>query len=408
LGRRPSKPPTDVAALSTRLTARQRSAAAIAAATALNLPFGTIYAFSVFLAPMEAMLGIGRAQMTSVFGLATISLTVGMNVTPWLYRRFSPVVVLLAAGAGSAAGLWLTAVATGIAQFAVGYGLLFGLGGGIGFLVVQQGVNQTVATRSGLVNGYVVGLYPLGAMIGAPLFGWAIAAHGLRATLGGLATAVALSTLVAVWLIHVADIRMLEDSANAPARGERHWPIFARMFTVFLLAAAAGLTVMSQAAGIVQAYGGRTALAVGATTLITGLIASARVGGGWLVDRYPFPHVAAGAHLWSLAGALLLTALPGPQVAVPALAMIGMGYGVISGASAGAIPTYWHRDEFGRVASRIYIAWCVAAISLPVVAGWLYDRTHGYGAAVMIAAAGNVLGIVVSLGLPRRADRLVE
>ena len=38
----------------------------------------------------------------------------------------------------------------------LGYGLLFGLGGGVGFIVVQQGVNQTVRTKTGLVNGYVI------------------------------------------------------------------------------------------------------------------------------------------------------------------------------------------------------------------------------------------------------------
>ena len=54
-----------------------RGAAAIAAATALNLPFGTLYAFSVFLEPMERLLGVGRAEMSIVFALATITLTVG-------------------------------------------------------------------------------------------------------------------------------------------------------------------------------------------------------------------------------------------------------------------------------------------------------------------------------------------
>jgi len=384
-------------------SARRRAAAAIAAATALNLPFGTIYAFSVFLRPMESMLAIGRAQMSFVFGLATITLTVGMNVAPWLYRRISPVPLLLGAGLGSAIGLWLTAGATGLAELALGYGVLFGFGGGVGFIVVQQGVNQTVATGSGLVNGYVVGLYPLGAMIGAPVFGWAIDAHGLRATLAGLGATVFVTTAAAAWLVHVAGIRMRDASGPTGGDGERHWAVFSRLFAVFFLAAAAGLTVMSQAAGIVQAYGGRTALALGATTLITGAIAAARIGGGWLVDRFSMPRVAAAAHVWSLAGALLLTFWPGPLVAVPALAMIGMGYGFISGATAGAIARYWHRNDFGRVASRIYIAWCVAAISLPVLAGWLFDRTQGYGAAVMIAAAGNLLGAIVSLGLPRDA-----
>ena len=383
------------------LTPLQRSLVAIAAATAMNLPFGTIYAFSVFLKPMEALMGIGRAEMTLIFGLAACTLTVGMNLAPMLYRTLPPATLIAIAGAGSAAGLYLTASATGFAELALGYGVLFGLGGGIGFIVVQQGVNQTVKTKIGLVNGYVIALYPLGAMIGAPLFGWAIARHGLRPTLLALAFTVLAASLLTAMLLRLADIRMHDAAPAAVRDDDRRWPIFLRLFAVFFLAAAAGLTVMSQAAGIVQAYGGQTLMALGATTAITGAIAVARLTGGWLVDRFAVPQVAAGAHLFSLTGAILLSLWPGPVMAIGALAMIGMGYGFISGSTAGAIAQYWHRNAFGRVASQLYIAWCVAAVSLPVLAGWLYDQTQGYGTAVMIAAAGNVLGALLSLGLPR-------
>jgi len=142
--------------------------------------------------------------------------------------------------------------------------------------------------------------------------------------------------------------------------------------------------------------------------LITGMIAAARIGGGWLVDRFAIPHVAVGAHLWSFAGALILTLWPGPLVAVPALVMIGMGYGFVSGLCAGAIGQYWSKNAFGGVAGRRYIAWCVAAISLPVLAGWLYDRTQGYGTVVMIGAGVNMLGVQVARGLPSPRYRSVR
>lgn len=382
-----------------------QAVAAIAAATALNLPFGTIYAFSVFLRPMEALLGIGRTQMSIVFGLATITLTLGMNLAPWLYRRLSSWNSVLIAGAISALGLWLAAAATSFTELLIGYGLMFGIGGGVGFIVVQQGVNQTVLRRRGLANGYVIALYPLGAMIGAPLFGWAIGVWGLRATLAALGVTILLASLLAASLIKKTGVHTNRPEGAEQGDGDRQWGVFLRLFAVFFLAAAAGLTVMSQAAGIIQAYGGRTALALGATTLITAAIAAARIGGGWLVDRFPVPAVASAAHLWSLAGALLLTAIPGPLVAVPALAMIGMGYGLISGMTAAAIGSYWRADDFGRVAGRMYIAWCVAAVSLPVLAGWIFDRTQGYGVTVMIAAVGNVLGAWLARGLPRPVAR---
>ena len=85
--------------------------------------------------------------------------------------------------------------------------------------------------------------------------------------------------------------------------------------------------------------------------------------------------------------------------------MIGCGYGFVSGMTAGAIAQYWHRNAFGRVAGQIYVAWCLAAITLPMVAGWLFDRTQGYHGAMMLAAGVNLLGAALSLSLPRRAGR---
>lgn len=384
-----------------RLTPGQRTAAALAAATVFFLPSGTLYAFSVFLVPMEALLGVGRTAMSAVFALAAVTLTVGMNLAPRLYRTISPARLALACGLCSGAGLLLTALATTFAQFVLGYGVLFGFGAGVGFIVMQQGVNQTVSTHRGLANGYVVSLYPLGAMIGAPLIAWSLAASGLRFTLLALAVAMLAGGVLASALIRLAAIRMHDASDDAGYGADPQWPLFLRLSMVFFLAAAAGLMVMSQVAEIVRAYGGATVLAVGATTLITGAIAAARLGGGWLVDRYPVPFVAAGAHLWSFGGVAMLAFWPEPQVAVPALAMIGMGYGFVSGLTAGAIARYWHRNAFGSVASRLYIAWCVAALSLPVFAGWLYDQTQGYRAAVLIAGGVNLLGVYFSAGLPR-------
>jgi MFS family permease len=111
--------------------------------------------------------------------------------------------------------------------------------------------------------------------------------------------------------------------------------------------------------------------------------------------------VAASAHLVSLTGNTALTLWPGPGVAVAALALVGLGYGLISGVTAAAVAVYWRRELYGLMASRVYIAWCVAAIVLPVTAGWLFDLTQGYGTAILIAATGNLVGVLVALGLPR-------
>ena len=376
--------------------------AAMVAATLLNLPFGTIYAFSVFLSPMEAVLQASRAEMSFVFALSSISLTVGMNIAPRLHHAFAPAPIILACGVLTTTGLALSATADGIGQFAFGYGVLYGLGGGIGFSTVQQGVNQAMAGRSGLANGYVVSLFPLGAMIAVPTVGWGIGAVGLRPTLWAIAVVLLVSALAAAALMYAARVRMHDTGTTRSQPYDPQWRLFLRLGGVHFLAATAGMMVVGHAAGIVTAYGGWTALALTTTTLVVGVNAAARLGGGWLVDRFPVPHVYVGAHLWSLAGALALTLWPHPLVAVPALAMISMGYGLSSGIVAASIPRYWGVNAFSRVASRIYIAWCAAAICLPLLAGWLYDRTQAYGVAVLIAAGVNVAGVLLAAGLPSR------
>ncbi len=98
-------------------------------------------------------------------------------------------------------GLALAATAGGLTQLAIGYGVLFGLGGGAAYILVQQMVNLAVTRRQGLVNGYIVSLLPAGAMIAAPVFGWAIRAYGVRATLGGFAAVLAITGVASAWLV---------------------------------------------------------------------------------------------------------------------------------------------------------------------------------------------------------------
>ena len=383
---------------------------AVVAATVLNAPLGSLYAFSVFLKPLEALLGLSRADLALVFALASGGFGAGMLLAPHFFGLAATSTLVLACTTASALGIAVAATAGGLLQLAVGYGVLFGAGGGAAYILAQQAVNLAVTRRHGLVNGYIVGLYPAGAMIAAPLFGWSIREFGVRTTLGGLATVLAVTGSISAWLIAQSRVTLAVAAAAsiAPDEGERRRPVFWRLWIVFFLAASAGLMVLSQAAGIITAYGGATPLAIYGTTFIAGTIAVARLGGGWMVDWLTIPAVAAGAHAVALAGNVALTLWPGPGVSVLALALVGLGYGVISGVTAAAVAVYWRRALYGRMASRIYLAWCAAAIVLPITAGYLFDLTHGYGSAILIAAGGNALGILVGLGLPHQRTARAE
>ena len=387
----------------------ERLWAALLAATLMNLPLGSVYSFSVLLRPIEQELGIPRSALSLVFGLATAGFTVGSVGAAFLYRVAPAPVLVLASALVAAAGSALAATASGLPQLLLGYGVVFGTGGGVAFILLQQGVNMLVRRRQGLVNGYMVSLYPMGAMIATPLFHACNEAFGWRTTLGGLATVLLAGGIAAALLERYSGTRLVAPpTAAAPATTKGPpllGPTFLKLSATFFFAASAGLMVLSQAREIVAAYGGAATLAVAATTGITAAIALARISGGWLVDRLAVPHVMCAAHALALCGGLLLTVLPSPVTAVVGLGMIGLGYGFVSGSTAGGIGIYWRAADYGRVAGRTYIAWCLAAVSLPVLAGYLFDLTRAYGTAVLIAAGANVTGMAMALTLPRRGWR---
>ena len=387
----------------TEIEVRRRPWRVLAAATALIAPVGALYAFSVFLQPLEALLGVSRADLALVFAVAAAGFGVGMMAAPALYGIASTAWLVMACAGVSAAGIALAATAGGLLQLLIGYGVCFGVGGGAAYILMQQMVNLTVTGRHGLVNGYIVSLLPGGAMIAAPTFGWAIRAFGVRATLWGFAASLVVTGLLSARLTARAGTGLAAATSRVTLGAEeRRRAVFWRLSLVFFLAASAGLMVLSQAAGIIAAYGGGPALAVYGTTAITAVIAAARLGGGWMVDWLAIPTVAAGANAVALAGTVALTLWPGPTMAVLTLGLVGLGYGLVSGVTAAAVAVYWRRAVYGRMAGRVYIAWCAAAIVLPIVAGRLFDLTHGYRAAVLIAGGSNALGALLALGLPRQ------
>lgn len=383
----------------------ERLWAALLAATLMNLPLGSVYAFSVLLRPIEQELAIPRSALSLVFGLATAGFTIGSVGAAFLYRVAPAPVLVLASALFAAGGIALAATAHGLAQLLLGYGIVFGTGGGVAYILLQQGVNMLARRRQGLINGYIVSLYPMGAMIATPAFHACNEAFGWRTTLAGLAAVLVLCGIAAALLARHGGARLVPPTRSATTGPAILGATFYKLATTFFLAASAGLMVLSQAREIVAAYGGAAALAVAATTGITGAIALARISGGWLVDRFAVPHVMCAAHALALGGGLLVILLPSPIAAVAGLGMVGLGYGFVSGATAGGIALYWRPADYGRIAGRTYIAWCLAAISLPVLAGYLFDITRQYDTAVLIAAGANVAGMAMALTLPRTKTR---
>ena len=382
---------------------------ALAAAAVFNPALGSLYAWSIFLEPLEAAYGVSRAELSGVFSVAVVCFTLGMTFAPAAYRLAPTPTLIALAAALSALGLWLAAAAPSVIVLGLGYGVLFGLGAGFGYSVMLQTVNMALPRRRGFANGFGIGLFAAGAILFAPLFGWAVAAFGVHATFAAMAVlfavvGVAAAAALAASGISVAAAGSLRlEGAGAERRG-----LFPVIWVGFLLGAGAGLMAISQAAGIVVAYGGLAGLAVIGTTLVAAGNGGGRLAGGWLCDHVPVRRVVISAHLIAALALAALVAMPVAPVAVAALALVGLSYGLLSGAYPSALSIYYGTVNYGRMMGRLITAWGVAGLSAPWLAGAIFDATGGYGLAVGLALAGVLLAALVSLRLPRTAAAAVD
>lgn len=383
-----------------------RPGAGVAAVLLFNPALGSLYAFSVFVAPLEAALAAPRADISAVFAVAVACFTAGMVLAPYLYRFAPAPAQLLGCAAVSSLGLLVAASARDVAGLLIGYGLLFGLGGGYAYSVTLQVIALALPRRRGLAIGLGVGSFALGSILLALLFARTVTAFGPQATFAGMAAMMAAAAALAAALLRLSGVA-LPDLRNPPPDAAENG--FARVFPLlwlgFLMGAFAGVMSIGHAAGIVAAQGGSVALAVAGTVAVNVGNAGGRVVAGALCDRFAPARVFALAHLAAGLGFALLLVVPGTGAAVVGLALEGLAYGLASGGYPAALGIYFGVARYGRTMGLLITAWGAAGLSGPWLAGWLYDLSGAYALSSSVGLAAALAGLALSFAVPppRRA-----
>ena len=379
-----------------------RAWAILIALLLINLPTGTLYAFSVFIPYYEALHHVSRATLATIFSVSTIGFTIGMLMGPVCYRWASPARLVLGFGSLIATGWALAALAPDLVVLAIAYGLLFGLGGGFCYNLLAQMLNLSVSPRRrGMANGVLTASFALGAALFAPLCGLALKHYGLRPTLFGMAGITLTATLLASGLVAGARVS-LHSAASLLGGAQSSQPArtFPLMWMGFALGAGVGLLSLSSAAPIVASYGGQLTQSLLGTATVAMAATIGRLVGGGLSDLLPVKAIIVGAHALGAAAMGALLMFPSSGMAIGAMSLACFGYGLLSGSYAASVARYFGPGLFGRMSGRLYTAWGLAGIVGPWVAGSSFDRTGGYQAAIVIGGCAMAAGAVLSLALP--------
>ena len=155
----------------------------VAGALSMNIALGTLYAWSVFVAPLETQFGWKRADTSLVFTVAVIVFALTFVAAGRIQDRFGPLWCSLAGGILVSLGFYLSAYTTSLVYLIVCFGVIGGLGNGFGYATPIPVMAKWFPDKRGLAIGLAVGGYGAGSAIFGPLAQLKlIPAYGLPAT----------------------------------------------------------------------------------------------------------------------------------------------------------------------------------------------------------------------------------
>ena len=385
------------------------------AAVAIHLSIGQVYAFSVFNLPLSHALGITRSapgdwKLSTIgwtFSLAIVFLGLSAAVLGRWVERAGPRQAMLAAAFCFGGGFVVGALGISLHAFwllLLGYGVLGGVGLGIGYISPVSTLIKWFPDRPGMATGMAIMGFGGGAMIASPL-SVALMAHYRTASSTGVApTFVAMGLIYFVFMLFgVLTVRVppagwapagytpsarprpLVTTRDVDANTALRTPQFWLLWAMLCLNVTAGIGVLGQASPMIQEmFSGRVGPAVAAG--FVGLLSLANMIGrfGWSSFSDALGRKATYVTFFAL-GAVLYALIPSTGRAGSVVLFV-LGYVVIIsmyGGGFATIPAYL-KDLFGTyqvgaIHGRLLTAWAAAGVFGPVLVNYIreYEIDHG-------------------------------
>lgn len=143
---------------------------------------GLIYAWSLFVEPIEASLGWDRAETSLIFTLSMISFSLGMIAAGSIEQRFGPRAIMLATAAIIAVGFVAASHTAALLWIYLTYGIVVGFGVGVGTDCVMSVALKWYPDKQGIASGSMLLGFGMGAMILSPAVTYLLDALGWQST----------------------------------------------------------------------------------------------------------------------------------------------------------------------------------------------------------------------------------
>jgi MFS transporter, OFA family, oxalate/formate antiporter len=377
----------------------------------MNIALGSLYAWSVFVAPLEKEFGWKRADTSTIFTIAVVVFAISFILAGRLQDKKGPFWVSVTGGLLVSIGFFLSSWTTTLGWIFFVFGALGGIGNGFGYATPIPVMAKWFPDRRGLAVGLAVAGYGGGSAIFGPLaLNWLIPTYGWRATFQILGVIFFVMTMIGAFLLQNPPVGYRPPGwAPAPAAKAAatayefspaetlRTPTFYFMWIAYCLGTVAGFMAISQLVPFARGVGlgawAATALFVGAFGNAAGRILS-----GWMSDamgrlnvlRLMIAVSAVAMPLLNFAGGM-------PKFPLYFFVMVFIlywCYGTQLSVNASTTSDFWGTKNAGLNYGLLFTAWGVAGIIGPRIAGVLFDKYQNYQAAFYTAGVLAVVALI--------------
>jgi OFA family oxalate/formate antiporter-like MFS transporter len=383
----------------------------------MNLALGSLYAWSVFIAPLEKQFGWKRAQTSTVFTIAVVVFALTFIVAGRLQDKLGPFRISVVGAILVSLGFFLCAYADSIGKFFFFFGVLGGLGNGFGYATPIPVMSKWFPDRRGLAVGLAVAGYGGGSAIFGPLAAsYLLPSFGWRATFQILGVIFFVMTMIGAFLLQnppvgykpagwtPAPTSKVSATTHDFAPGEAlRTSTMYFMWVAYACGCAAGLMVISQLVPFAKSVGiPSTTLA--AFGLVVGAAGNAmgRIFSGWMSDHLGRINVLRLMIGISMVAMPILYHVGGNVVALfVMLFIVYWCYGTQLSVNASTAADFWGTKNVGINYGILFTAWGVAGLLGGRIGGRLFDKYHNYQMAFYVAGVLAAIALVAEL-LARR------
>ena len=370
------------------------------AALAVHLSIGQVYAFSVFKTPLVDLFDASQTAIGVVFSIAIAML--GLSAAfggPWMERNGPRKAMVLSAICWSL-GFVVASLGLSTGQLwlvYLGYGVLGGIGLGIGYISPVSTLIKWFPDRPGLATGLAIMGFGGGALIASPL------SNRLMQAFGGdpdstVPTFLVLGALYfVVMLTGAAVIRVpppgwapagwtapapteshgMKTTADVTARNAIRTPQFWLLWVVLFCNVTAGIGILEEASPMIRAFFGD--ISVSEAAGYVGLLSLANMAGRFVwsstsdvVGRKPIymVYLGLGCLLYLL---LVLTGTSSVLLFVAVTALILSFYGGGFATAPAYLKDLFGSLQVGAIHGRLLTAWSAAGIVGPLIVNRVVD-----------------------------------